>query len=139
MGKKLKSLEECLQALNRFAEASRLGIDAELIGINELRDETDIQKFIEEFKKYLGPVYSRMIQKKDEKLQGLLDAGYSIDNILEFYLYDRFTFTLGHIYNNKTLKAWYPVLEERWKEEDQDRFGEMYKVILSGSSFFPEF
>lgn len=128
---RLRSLEECLDSLQRFAKEEDLGVDAELIGINELRQKDDVVAFLSAYKEHLTDFYSHLKEKKrgGKPVRKLLEAGYSMDKITEFYLQDGFYFTLGHICTGRILDAWYPVLGERWTDEEREQFSEMYAII----------
>jgi len=131
MGKHLCSLEECLESLQRCAKEEHLGVGAELIGIHHLRQKDDIVAFLSAYKDLLKEFYSALQEKKRKGkfVRALVDTGYSMDDIAEFYLQDGFYFTLGHIFTRRALDAWYPALAERWTDEDRQRFSEMYLVI----------
>ena len=131
MGRQLRSLDDCLTALQRFATNHQLGPEAELIGINQLRDQSEILEFVSEYKAHLREVNAEMKDRnnKGKNVRKLIRAGYSMDDIAEFQLQDGLLYTLGHINNQRALQAWYAALEERWQEKDQEHFSNMYKVI----------
>jgi len=128
--KKLWSLERCVESLDKlYARKGTVGIGEELIGINNLRDEKDILKFVSKYKKYSKNMHSKMIENGAKKICKLVEAGHSIDKITEFYMQDAFYFSLGHICNSKALTPWYNALDKKWSNKDRKDFALMYNII----------
>jgi hypothetical protein len=48
--------------------------------------------------------------KKKSRAVALVNRGYTPEKVAKFFVHDALIFTLGHIYNQAALKAWYSSL-----------------------------
>ena len=127
----LKSLNECLVDLNEHVKRNGLGIEAELIGIDNLRKKNDIEKFVNTYWDFLQQDLNKLKDRKNKggSIRKLLKASYSLDKVTDFFLQDGLYFTLGHIYSPSILRPWYSYMDERWSNRQRDAFSQMYRVI----------
>jgi hypothetical protein len=102
--------------------------DLEIIAVNNLIDKKDIQKFYSRYLERMEEVLNQEIKEGKENLgTKLINAGYAPRLVARYFAYDNIYFTLGHIFNQKALKAWYPMpfLNYNWSKEfikDKNKF-----------------
>ncbi|MCG2717598.1 MAG: hypothetical protein L6408_02030 [Nanoarchaeota archaeon] len=111
MKNKNSDLEYCIQKLEENTKNNIIDPNVEIYAVNRLKEKKDILKF---YRTYVGCMKQKLSTeiKKNKKSHAvkLVDRGYPIQKVAAFFVHDGLMFTLGHIYNQEVLKAWYSVL-----------------------------
>jgi|GEM_PF-4047085 len=82
----------------------------EIVAVNNLRDKKDIQKFYDKYLIRLEESLNQEVKDGKENLgTKLINKGYSPRLVARSFAQDNLYFTLGHIFNQEVLKAWYPM------------------------------
>ena len=105
-------LEHCINYVEDNSSKGLMSPDAEIYAVNHLRERPDILKFHRAYVDCMKEAIGRDVEndKKQSHAVELVKRGYPIQKVAAFFVHDGLMFTLGHIYNQQALEAWYSVL-----------------------------
>ncbi|MFH1589607.1 MAG: hypothetical protein ABIB43_03510 [archaeon] len=114
MAKQKSVLKNCLDRINENIVDKTVSVDLEIYAINNLTEEKDIKKFYREYKNCFKTniQYQLDKKKKTQATKLITNEGNSLARVSTYFLNDALSFTLGHMYNQKTLKNWYGALPQ---------------------------
>ncbi len=106
------NLEKCIQRLEENTKKRIIDPDLEAYAINNLRDKYDILKFRKEYINSMKEIIEQNVKENKTQDHGvqLVNRGYSIQKVATFFVHDGLMYTLGHMFDQETLLAWYSVL-----------------------------
>ena len=105
-------LEHCIKNVEDNSSKGLMSPDAEIYAVNHLREESDIMKFYRVYVNSMKEAIGKDVHKDKKRNHAvrLVKRGYPIQKVAAFFVHDGLMFTLGHIYNQQALEAWYSVL-----------------------------
>jgi hypothetical protein len=117
-------LERCIDRLNSNTAQGIIDPSIEAYAVNNLRSKSDILKFRSKYIDCMTQFIESKVQKNDVKDHAvqLVNRGYAIRQVATFFVHDGLMHTLGHMFNQKTLDAWYGSLPYMKKEFPKDMY-----------------
>ena len=117
-------LEHCIKQFDKAREKGVINSHIEIYAVNKLDNKEDILAFYTEYVEFMQDFINYEIDAgKESSATKLVDKGYDLEQVAEFFVHDGLMFTLGHIFNQNILKIWYDTLPHM----NSDYFDSMYK------------
>ena len=120
-------LESCIRRLEQKAQEGIVDPGIEVYAVNHLLEKSDILDF---YRAYVESMKHVIEKERDGGKRSdavlLLKKGHPLEQVAEFFVHDGLMSTLGHIFNDSILDAWYSALPH----VSTGYFEGMYKELL---------